>query len=507
MLWLLGLYVVNSFTTLAIALRSARRPAESLTWVLVCTVLPVVGALLYAAVGRPIPVSRRKFEIGGEEDARAASFADKGVCALPAAKVIEHAIGKESGFAAARAEVSVLDDGQDAFAALLAAIESAEHSIDLEYYIFLDDAIGQQFCDAVERKAEQGVRVRLLVDGFGSRKFARTRLLQLVARGVEGRVFFPIEFPWFTSTLNYRDHCKIAVIDRITAFTGGINIGLEYTGLKADVGPWRDTHLCVAGDAAAQLQAVFEMNWELGTPIQARQDGTVSAGDGATTSRRQPRIVAATPPQLQMETASELHPTTSGLRPAQNVKLNLPMKAWVQTVESGPDRPVRATQVLYFLYLTQAAQTVDIATPYFAPDIDLTMAIKTAVARGVRVRLLLPAYSDHPLIGVAGRSYYTELLQAGVEIYLYETALLHAKVLIVDGAISVLGAANIDLRSFRLNYEVCTALYSDEAAQELTRQFERDLTHAKRITATDVRGDNLLQHLGERAARLLAPLL
>jgi phosphatidylserine/phosphatidylglycerophosphate/cardiolipin synthase-like enzyme len=184
-------------------------------------------------------------------------------------------------------------------------------------------------------------------------------------------------------------------------------------------------------------------------------------------------------------------------------------KAYVQTLEGNPGIPTQVIREAYFICLTLATKTVDITTPYFVPDADIIMAIKTAVARGVRVRLLIPSQMDLStvVVGAASRTYYGELLEAGVHIYLYKKGVLHAKQMIIDGEIAEVGAANYDMRSFRLDYEVCEFIYSVDVARQLTEQFERDLTYSMRLRIEDLQQRSRSQRILDQGARLLSPLL
>jgi cardiolipin synthase A/B len=184
-------------------------------------------------------------------------------------------------------------------------------------------------------------------------------------------------------------------------------------------------------------------------------------------------------------------------------------KSYIQTLEGNPGIPTQVIREAYFICLTHATQTIDITTPYFVPDADIIMAIKTAVARGVRVRLLVPRQIDltTAIVGAASRTYYGELLEAGVHIYLYNKGVLHAKQMIIDGEIAEVGAANYDMRSFRLDYEVCEVMYSADVARELTEQFERDLSDSVPLSIEDLRQRTLPQRILDQGTRLLSPLL
>jgi phosphatidylserine/phosphatidylglycerophosphate/cardiolipin synthase-like enzyme len=185
----------------------------------------------------------------------------------------------------------------------------------------------------------------------------------------------------------------------------------------------------------------------------------------------------------------------------------LSRKAYMQTFEGNPGIPTPILRDVYFICLTQVIQTLDITTPYFVPEADIIMALKTAVARGVRVRLLVPRRSDQKIVDLASRTYFGELMEAGVHIYLYNKGMLHAKVMVIDGEISNVGTSNYDMRTFRLEYNVCEVLYSTEVAQELTEQFERDLTDSVQLRIEDLLQRSLPQRIIEQSARLLSPML
>jgi phosphatidylserine/phosphatidylglycerophosphate/cardiolipin synthase-like enzyme len=394
----------------------------------------------------------------------------------------------------------VFHDGDQAFAALFSSLQNAKATIDIEFFIVRYDHVGQRLVQTLCDKAASGVRVRFLRDGVGSLRFPRKAIQAMQRHGIECRTFFPLKFPWLTPQLNHRDHCKIVVVDGKEAFVGGINIGDEYTGHKPGVGPWRDTHMQLLGEEAArQLQAVFNMNWGVATPDagtrahpRTRQKGRA----GQLQSR--PSL-----PSLAGEWAGELAPVPE--------ESPLPSTDWLhgltQTVEGGPDRRIETVRNLFFTSITQAEHSVDITTPYFVPDTDLMTALKAAVHNGVRVRLLIPRQPDHKLVGLASRSFYEDLLAAGVHVFLYEGAVLHAKIMTVDGEFSVIGAANYDARSFRLSCEVCQAVYSRQLAAALSDQFERDLRQARPLTREWLEGRSRWEVGKERAARLLAPLL
>jgi phosphatidylserine/phosphatidylglycerophosphate/cardiolipin synthase-like enzyme len=487
------LYIMNLFALIFIAVREVHRPSQALTWVMIGAVLPFVGPLMYFAMARPLRVKRKGVAPAAKSDLHLPD--ELPPSAYNIARTVSHMIN----LAPLRGEVQVLTNGREKFPALMKSLQSAKKSIDMEYFIFRDDDIGKTVMDILVERARKGVQIRLLVDGVGSRKLSKSAIQRLQQEDIECRRFFPITTQWLSPTLNHRDHNKIVVIDGREAYVGGINIGNEYLVGTPKFGPWRDTHIRLIGECVQQLSRVFEVNWQVGTPqhtgkpktepvrLRARRASSLVMGEWA----------------AELLTDTDLPAHRSQARDPENRLVH----AYMQTVESGPDREVPAIRNLFFLCLNQATSSIDITTPYFVPDGDILRALKMAIQRGVKVRLLIPKKPDHRIVELASRTYYEELLNSGLEIYHYEGGLLHAKVMVVDGEVSVVGAANFDLRSFRLNYEVSEVIYSRDIARQLTDQFERDLTKSVRLTLDEVRNKTSVQKFIDRGARVLSALI
>lgn len=413
------------------------------------------------------------------------------------ASVIFHALQRFSVQGLQHGQVQILKNGIPTYEALAKSIQKARKTIYLEYYLFRNDQIGKRITNLLMERASAGVRVRFLKDGWGSRKFPQSQLKKMMEAGIECRTIFPLRFLGIFSILNYRDHCKIVVIDGKEAFTGGINIGYEYTGLKPNVGFWRDTHVRIIGEPAIDLQGVFSAHWNNASPermgTRATQKSKADfrdalAGSGA-------------------EWASDLG-AIEGNNPDTDSNRTTLHKASVLTIEENPGIPTQVIREVYFNFLTQASDTIDITTPYLLPDADIVMAMKTAVSRGVRIRLLVPGQSDPSTLiaDAASRTYYGELLEAGVQIYLYKKGMLHAKLIVADGQIAGIGSSNYDMRSFRMQHEVYEVMFSAELAQELTEQFQNDLHDSTPLLLEDLQKRSLGQRIFDQGARLLSPL-
>jgi cardiolipin synthase len=342
------------------------------------------------------------------------------------------------------------------------AIQAAQSHIHMEYYIFQADETGRAIRDLLIAKAREGVKCRLLLDFVGCWKLFDRFLRPMREAGVEVVFFMPV-LPWRGRYgVNFRNHRKIVVIDGRIGFTGSQNIGDEYAGRKGI--RWRDTHMRVLGPAVHQMQEIFIEDWY----FASRRDITRE-------------MEAYFPPP---ETDSD---------------------QLVQVVPSGPDREVNVLHHLLLGAIGAARNSVSIATPYFVPDTTMILSLQSAAYRGVRVRLLIPSQTDHPVVLWAGRSCYNELRRAGVEIYEYDEGMLHSKVILIDDVCAVVGSANFDERSLRLNFEMSTILFEPQLAGVLFADFESLRLLAKRIRIR--KRFTLLDSLKLGVARLISPLL
>ncbi|MFB5934615.1 phospholipase D-like domain-containing protein [Peribacillus frigoritolerans] len=500
--WIFYLYLLNTFFMLFIAIWEVRRPAKALNWITIGLILPVLGFLLYLSTSNPKRIHRKRLTSSHNEfDKLPDTYGDS-------ASIIADALRHFTVHGLRVGQVQVLNNGIAKYEQLIKSLQTAQKTIDLEYYIYRNDQIGNRITELLIDKAENGVRVRFVRDGWGSKKFPRNEILRMMDAGIECRTIFPLRFPWILSNWNYRDHSKIVTIDGKEAFTGGINVGYEYTGLKPEIGYWRDTHLQIIGEATEDLQTIFDVHWNIALPEQIKSKTKSKLTKKPTKfpthkSKEVDRTGSVDLSRWSAEWGSEL----SIVEEKEVNKSGTLPKAYIHTLEGNPGVPTPVIRQAYFICISQATKTIDITTPYFVPDTDIIMALKTAVARGVRVRLLVPRHIDQKIVGFASRTYYGELIEAGVQIYQYDKGMLHAKLMILDEEIAEVGAANYDMRSFRLNYEVCQVVYSADVARELTEQFERDLTDSVPLRIEDLLQQSLTERIVEQGARLLSPLL
>lgn len=369
--------------------------------------------------------------------------------------------------------VDVYTRGEDAFAAMRAAIEEAREEVLVESYIWRDDATGRAFVNDLARAAARGVTVRALADALGSFGTRREFWREMARRGIAARRFHPL-VPKLWNHL-FRDHRKILVVDRRVAFTGGMNIGEEYGSFPYLAAPraappqaeklaWRDTHVRVTGPVAWEMAVVFAEGWERagGLPI-------------------------------------EIEPLDSPAAPA--------AAARVLVLDARPNRGYAESAAVLAAIVAAAAKRVWITNAYFAPGRAAVRILGEAARRGVDVRLLLPGKTDVPLVRHAGHGYYRELLERGVRVFEYQASILHAKSMVADGSASVVGSTNLDFRSFQFNAECNLVILCGETGRWLEEAFATDLARSEEVLLPIWIRRGRLHRLGDRAARWLSPLL
>jgi cardiolipin synthase A/B len=466
-----------------------RSPMATLAWITMVAALPLVGVGIYLVVG-PRRLRRKKLRLGlarqriGSllrewKQARAALLSPQGQLMR---------VGAQLGMLPPEEvrQARLFLDGDACYDALIAAIQGARHHVHLEYYIFRDDPTGMRIVDALMDRARAGIEVRLLVDGVAE-GLGRASERAMREAGVQIRFFNRVRpFRLWRRLINFRTHRKIVVVDGWFGFTGGMNVTDDQSARAKGQAAWRDTHVGMAGPVVHGLQATFLENWVFAT------------GDDLKCGRpeRFARFFPPTPAGSELAEATAL-----GRGGDHNAG-----QAIAQILASGPDETVYAIEAFYFAAITSAHQRVWLTTPYFVPGEALLAAIAGAAHRGVDVRLLLPVKTDSRWVDAASRTYHDELMAAGAQIYHYDPPMLHAKTAVIDDALAIVGSANLDNRSFRLNFEVVAAFYGGPCVSELARAFEADLTHARRQERREARSP-FVHRLLASAARLAAPQL
>ncbi len=458
---ILTLHIASALSVPSVLLRRSGRPTSALAWLFALFSLPGIGAAMWWAFGR----TRMDRKLRSQERRRA-GFASKRAhflqssfrqeCPtffswLPDRALENHASVSNDN------QVRLLTKGQTAFERIEETIAAAEHSVHLLFYNFEVDETGSRIVDLLIERARAGLTVRVLVDGFGSSGSIRQLRARFRSTNVEMGVFLPSRlYPLSAPRFNFINHRKIIVIDEMIGFCGGMNIGDNYHHL------WHDLMLEIRGSAVSCLSHVLLEDWYFST-----------------------RNLVDDPPP-----------------PRDRAKPGVEMAV----IASGPDTEPWIHDA-YFTAITRAQRRVYIATPYFIPPPSILAALRTARGRGVDVRVMIPSRNDVEFVKWASRSFYSQLVHAGVRIFEYGEVMVHAKALLIDEDIVSIGTANVDNRSFRLNFEVSCFARDPELATQLTGWMLDHMNASQEITREYLKEKGIVVRLLESAAHLTSPLL
>lgn len=470
-------YLLNLILILVIVFRERKRPAQTWAWILVLTFIPVVGFFLYMFFGHGISKDKI-FDLRGEEsigmvdelkeqerELKEGTFPVSNTHDIDVNQLIYMMTVDGGSLYTQGNAVDLYTDGTEKFEHLLKDIDEATDHIHMEYYIYRSDELGTSVRDKLIQAAKRGVKVKLLLDAWGSNSIKKHFFDELIAAGGEVEYFFPILIPYINPRINYRNHRKIVVIDGKIGYTGGFNVGDEYLGIDRKFGYWRDNHLRIQGPAVYSLQNRFLMDWN---------------------SHHRPEE------KYQLEYFPRMD------RYGDND---------IQIVTSGPDSTQEQIRMVYLKMISMASKEILIQTPYYIPDDSIHEALKLALLSGVDVKIQIPNKPDHILVYWATYSLAAELIDYGAHIEIYDNGFMHAKTMIVDGQICSVGSANIDIRSFRLDFEVNTIIYNEDFVQHLRETYFETSTQCHELTKEVYENRGRLIKFKEGLARLIQPLL
>ena len=463
--------IVVGVIVLAIVRR--RGLTSTLAWIFAIIAVPGVGVIAYLLLANPHVARTRRAkraatrELRQHRSPRSRSAGGSSPVRLsPTERSILRLAERLTDRAPVGGNVaSLVSSNLEATRRVQSAVAQARRSIWAEYYMVKNDATGREFLEHLAQRAREGLDVRLLYDAVGSWGIDAAAIGKLKAAGGHVEVFLPINPLKRRWAVHLRNHRKILVVDGALAMTGGMNVGDEYSGGRSrkSAPAWRDTLLVLEGPAAAAFAEVFAEDWSFATGTEELLD---------------------VPAPIAEEEGS-----------------------LVAVLPSGPDQEANANRLAYFAGITASVSRCWITSPYFIPDGPTNRALVTAALRGVDVRILLPEKNDVTLMGPAARSYYTVLVRAGARIYEYRPSMLHAKQMVVDGRWCLVGSANMDIRSFWLNFEISALIFDPAFAAVVEGQFLEDLASSREITLEILSGRGFLASLGEGVARLMSPLL
>lgn len=479
-----SIYIINFIVILILIFKEKRSIETIVAWTAVLTILPAGGFILYMLVGRGV-AKDNMFKIKEKEDRIIKENISKTKDILKYSSLhdenlknnidmIDALTNSNNAHYTNNNSVNIYDCSKDFFDSLLFELKNAKKYINIQFYIFKDDNIGNQIIDILIEKAKSGVEVRLLYDSVGSRLLSDKTLIKLKNSGVKTGAFFPSLLKIVNFNLNYRNHRKIVVIDGNVAFVGGNNVGDEYLGKDPKFGEWRDTHLRLTGGSVFDLNTRFILDWRYTTKENLDLDK-----------------------YFNDYKESNIYYNDS----SNNVG--------IQIVSSGPDiAELDEIKYGYIKMIQKARKYIYIQSPYLILDRTLIESLKIACLSGVDVRIMIPSKPDHPFVYWASCSYAGELLKFGAKIYTYgDDAFLHAKTIVIDDSICSIGTANMDIRSFELNFEVNAFMYSEDVSKKQRLIFEKDITKSKQMTIEMYNARPRSIKIKEAISRLLSPLL
>ena len=468
----------NMLFAIAIVFFERREPKSVWAWLLLLYFVPILGFIFYLLVG--IDMRKRKmFRIKEVEDhiseairqqehqlkSRQLEELDPNIAGFT--DLVMFNLENCGAMLTDSNDVDILVDGNVKFDTLIEDLKRAESFIHIQYYIIKDDVLFNRIREVLEQKVKEGVEVRVLFDAMGCRSVNHRYWKKLNERGILTAEFFPALFRRLHLRINYRNHRKIVVIDNKVAYVGGFNVGKEYIGLDDKFGYWRDTHLRIKGNAVLGLQLRFLLDWNY-----AARENLFSESKYFT-----------------------------GIEPGTRDHCE------IQIISSGPDNSLEQIRDNYMRLIHKAQKSIYIQTPYFIPDESVFDALLMAARSGIEVNIMIPCKPDHPFVYWATYSYIGDMVMAGAKCYTYDNGFLHSKGLVVDDKVLCYGTANMDIRSFALNFEVNAVVYDERKAREMVDIFQEDLKHCTRITRDLYARRKLIIRVKEQVCRLMSPLL
>lgn len=477
--------IVNTFLAVITVFKEKRDIAATWAWLLVLNLLPIIGFILYLFAGKKI--SKEKiFDLKAQtklgidqlvnlqkEQWNRQELLPSDLLTNEARQAAHLFLEADQAIFTKNNSLSIFTDGHAKFDALLNDIAQAKDHIHVEYYSIFSDEIGTKFLTALKEAVKRGVKVKVIYDSMGSRGQRHNFFAEFEKLGGQAEPFFGSKrAPIHSPRINYRDHRKIVVIDGTISYIGGFNVGDQYLGRSAKFGYWRDTHVRIDGNATVALQSRFLMDW----------NATIKNSKGRTKIEYSDSYFPLR------------HESTAG-------------STGIQIVSSGPDSETEAIKLGYLKLISSANEYIYIQTPYLIPDDSVLEALSLAALSGVKVKIMIPSMPDHIFVYRATQYYAKTLLEKGIEIYQYENGFLHSKTVVIDGQLCSIGSANMDIRSFKLNFETNAFCYDRHLANEFKKIYENDLQYCQQLTLDYFDKQSNWLKFKQYFSRLLSPIL
>lgn len=464
-------YVISILSAISLIFIERKEPNTTWAWLLILFVLPGVGFIIYLIFGQNL--SRQKI------------FREKKVIDEKKSRVLMEKFKeeKEKGASSEFMELVRMNythsgalytegnslttfiDGERKFEALINDIRDAKEFIHIEYYIFRMDNLGKTLIDELSKKVQDGVEVRFVVDAMGSKSIRNKDIKYIRSLGIKFHIFFPGISPYVNIRINFRNHRKIVVIDGEVGYVGGFNVGDEYVNKGDQFDYWRDTHIRIKGKAVNELNKRFILDWDYAS------EGELKNYDKYF--------------KLQEDSGN----------------------IGIQIVSSGPDHKEEYIKNAYMKIINNAKESVYIQTPYLVPDEPMKEALKIAALSGIDVRIMVPDKPDHFFMKWILSANMGELMEWGVKFYTYQKGFIHSKTIVSDGKVCSIGTANLDIRSFQLNFEINAIIYDDKFSKEQENIFIKDIEDCKLVTMDEYENRSRALKIKEALIRLVAPIL
>lgn len=469
---------LNTLGAIFTVFHEKRDVTATWAWLLTLTMLPGIGFIIYFFIGKKM-TPEQIYDLKTQKSLGMSELAEFQKEMLEEEELLDTVPEEENRVNTAILllesnesiltrgnKVEIIADGDEKFNRFIEDIKNAQEHIHLLYYTFRSDSLGKKIMAALEERAAAGVEVLIVYDALGCRGNDPKFFARLESLGGQAKVFFGSHIPFVNLRMNYRNHRKILVVDGKIAYMGGFNIGNEYLGL-GPLGNWRDTHLRIQGNAVLTLQSRFFMDWNAVVP----KDERIKYED------------------CYFPISPKMGDTT------------------MQIAASGPENDIQAIKMGFIKMISQAKKSIYIQTPYFIPDMSVHEIIMIAAMSGVEVNIMIPSKPDHPFVYRATEYFAKDVLEYGANVYIYEDGFFHSKVMVVDDEIATVGSANMDVRSFRLNFEINSFIYDPDIAKELVDNFKLDIEKSKKVDLDYFEKQSRWRKFKQQFSRLLSPIL
>lgn len=473
--------ITNTILAFYIVFHRRRSVSTTWAWLIILLVFPVIGITLYGFFGRGISQENifainKQHHIGLRNVQKSITKAPKKISASDTsnkAKMVVHFFDRNSESPLSKNNhVKLYTDGEQMFHDMISDIENAQQTINVEFYTFYNDEIGNKMLNLLIKKAKEGVKVKLLYDAWGSLGATKAWFDQLNKAGGEVLPFVTSRNMITRYRINYHLHRKIVIVDGKTSWTGGFNVGDQYLGRKKKFGYWRDSQVRIVGSASLLLQERFVMDWNA-------------------TIQDEAQLITFNTLLFPDLDENEIHPGDVA----------------TQIISDGPDRDNANMRNGIIKLMFQAKKRLWLQTPYLIPDDAMFATLQTIAMSGVDLRIMIPCKPDHPFIYRATQWYANELSRYGVKIYIYDKGFIHAKTIVVDDDFSTVGSMNQDYRSYDLNFEDVAVFYDKNFTEEVAKSFEQDMQDSTLLTPEMIEQQGRWLRTLQSFSRMLSPIL